>query len=118
MYPRVPQSVNDRYHAAYNHQSYQNFRLKLERLTTRSHGSSFQAVVMAHLVDSALERCGGADYDGAERRLMRLIAPVSAELVKAALSYLDHFHAGSEKKGTDEEHFQVFARHPEAAYTR
>ncbi len=89
----IPQDVLDHYNRNYRNGTYMTFGARLKQVTTgdAAHGDAFEQMIMNLLIDASLERSGAAFYKGAEYSLMRLIRPLSAELVTLAQAHLSNF---------------------------
>jgi hypothetical protein len=89
----IPQEVLDFYNRNYRNGTYTAFSARLKRVTAgdTAYGDAFEQMIMHLLIDSSLERSGAAFYKGAEHSLMRLIRPLSTELVTLAQAHLSNF---------------------------
>jgi hypothetical protein len=85
----IPQAIYDHYNAVYNNQTYRAFQTCLEAHSQEN--TSFSDLILHFLTDAALERAGAGIMAGSEQQLMRLIAPISDDLVKAAQAHLVQF---------------------------
>ncbi len=89
----IPQEVLDFYNRNYRNGTYTAFsaRLKSTIAGETQYSDAFEQTVTQLLIDASLERSGAAFYKGAENSLMRLIRPLSAELVTLAQAHLSNF---------------------------